>query len=118
MSVSRRSFLGTTPLLVVAGGGTSWRAQELPSLASNFPSHDSALVRDFVGASHGNVARVKELLQGRPALAKSAWDWGYGDWETALGAASHVGNREIAELLIATGAPVTIFSAAMLGQLQ
>ena len=76
------------------------------------------MVREFVGASHGNVARVKELLQGRPALAKSAWDWGYGDWETALGAASHVGNREIADLLIANGAGVTIFSAAMLGQLE
>ena len=44
--------------------------------------------------------------------------WGYGDWETALGAASHVGNREIAELLLANGAHPTIFSAAMLGQLE
>jgi hypothetical protein len=123
MAVSRRSFLGTTPLLALAGAassrGVSAEPQEQPTpLASSFPTHDSALVRDFVGASHGNVARVKELLQGRPALAKSAWDWGYGDWETALGAASHVGNREIAELLIANGAPVTIFSAAMLGQLE
>ncbi len=45
----------------------------------------------MVGASHGNVARVKELLARRPALARVSWDWGYGDWETALGAASHVG---------------------------
>ena len=123
MALSRRSFLGTTPLIALAGAAASRgvraeQQEQLPPLASNFPAHDSALVREFVGASHGNVARVKELLQGRPALAKSAWDWGYGDWETALGAASHVGNREIAELLIANGAPVTIFSAAMLGQLQ
>jgi hypothetical protein len=123
MAVSRRSFIGTTPLLALSAAGSSLEvrvhAQEQPTaLASTFPTHDPALVREFVGASHGNVARVKELLQGRPALAKSAWDWGYGDWETALGAASHVGNREIAELLIANGAPVTIFSASMLGQLQ
>jgi hypothetical protein len=71
----------------------------------------------MVAVSHGNAARVRELLSGRPALAKAVWDWGYGDWETALGAASHVGNREIAELLLAAGAPPTIFSAAMLGQL-
>ena len=122
MAVSRRSFLGTTPLLALAGAtsspGVRPQPQEQPTpLASSFPAHDPALVREFVGAAHGNVAKVKELLQGRPALAKSAWDWGYGDWETALGAASHVGNREIAELLIANGAPVTIFSAAMMGQL-
>jgi hypothetical protein len=123
MAVSRRSFLGTTPLLALAGAAASHavraEAQEKAApIDSRFPAHEPSVVREFVGASHGNVARVKELLQGRPALAKSAWDWGYGDWETALGAASHVGHREIAELLITNGAPVTIFSAAMLGQLE
>ena len=87
-------------------------------MASTFPSHDPALAQEIVGASHGNVARVKELLADRPALARAAWDWGYGDWETALGAASHVGNREIADLLLANGAQPTIFSAAMLGHLD
>ena len=38
--------------------------------------------------------------------------------ETALGAASHVGNREIAEYLLSKGARPSIFSAAMLGQLD
>jgi hypothetical protein len=72
----------------------------------------------MVSVSHGNVARVKELLASSPALAKAAWDWGYGDWESALGASSHVGNREIATLLLTNGAHPTIFSAAMLGQLD
>ena len=63
-------------------------------------------------------ARVKELVTAHPSLAKASWDWGFGDWETALGAASHVGNRPIAEFLIEQGAPPTIFSAAMLGQLD
>jgi hypothetical protein len=51
-------------------------------------------------------------------LANAGWDWGFGDWETPLGAASHVGNREIAALLLDAGARPTIFSAAMLGQLE
>jgi hypothetical protein len=72
----------------------------------------------MVLVSHANVKRVRELVDAHPALAKAAWDWGFGDWETALGAASHVGNREIAEYLIAKGAHPTIFSAAMLGQLE
>jgi hypothetical protein len=72
----------------------------------------------MVAVSHGNVARVRELLAGRPALANASWDWGYGDWESALGAASHVGNQEIARLLLAAGARPSIFSAAMFGQLD
>jgi hypothetical protein len=83
-----------------------------------FPSHPPALVKEMVAVSHGNIARVRELVQQHPELAKAAWDWGYGDWETALGAASHVGNRAIAELLLDHGAPPTHFSAAMLGHLD
>jgi hypothetical protein len=72
----------------------------------------------MVGVSHGNFDRVRELVEARPALAKASWDWGFGDWESAIDAASHVGNRPIAEYLIAKGARPTIFSAAMLGQLD
>jgi hypothetical protein len=72
----------------------------------------------MVGVSHSNLVRVKELLAISPNLARASWDWGFGDWEDALGAASHVGNREIAETLITHGARPTIFSAAMLGQLD
>ena len=76
------------------------------------------MAREMVIAAHGNIARVRDLVGHRPALARAAIDWGYGDWEDALGAASHTGRREIAELLIANGARPTIFSAAMLGQLD
>jgi len=76
------------------------------------------MVREMVGVSYGNVARVRALLANRPALANATWDWGFGDWETALGAASHVGHREIAAMLLAAGARPTLFSAAMLGQLD
>ena len=72
----------------------------------------------MVGASHRDLAKVRELVERQPALARSAIDWGFGDWETALGAAAHTGRREIAELLLANGAQPTLFSAAMLGQLD
>ena len=83
-----------------------------------FPAHPPELVREMVIVAHGNFKRVKELVDARPALAKAAIDWGFGDWEDALGAASHVGDREIAGYLIASGARPTLFSAAMLGQLE
>ena len=76
------------------------------------------MVRDIVGVSHSNLKRVKELVLARPSLAKASWDWGFGDWETALGAASHAGNREIATFFIEQDAPPTLCSATMLGQLD
>ena len=117
MTVSRRLFLAmapAAPLFFPDPGG----AQVAPALSPQFPSHEPDVVREFVGVSHGNVARVRALLTNRPALAHATWDWGFGDWETALGAASHVGNREIASVLLAAGARPTLFSAAMLGQLD
>jgi hypothetical protein len=71
-----------------------------------------------VGASHRDEAKVRELVTAHPALANAAWDWGFGDWETALGAASHTGRRGIAELLLERGARPDVFCAAMLGRLE
>jgi hypothetical protein len=75
-------------------------------------------VRETVLVSHFNFDRLKQIVDARPALARAAWDWGFGDWETALGAASHMGNRAIAEYLLSKGARPTLFSATMLGQLD
>lgn len=116
--LTRREVFVCAAALAGSSSIVDGRAPDLPAVPANFPSHEPALAREMVGVSHGNVARVRELLEAHPALAKAAWDWGYGDWETALGAASHMGNREIAELLLAHGAGPTIFSAAMLGQLE
>lgn len=83
-----------------------------------YPSMDDTMVSGIVGASHGNFDKVKELVNKRPELAGAAWDWGFGDWETALGAASHVGRRDIAEFLIANGARPDIFTYTMMGMLK
>jgi hypothetical protein len=116
MTVPRRTFLTATALVPLTSALPL--AQISPATPAAFPAHDPDLAREIVSVSHGNAARVRELLSGRPALANASWDWGYGDWESALGAASHVGNEEIARGLLAAGARPSIFSAAMLGQLE
>lgn len=78
----------------------------------------SELVQEFVGNAHGNLEQVIELLEEEPALVNAAWDWGGGDWETALGAAAHMGRRDIASHLLAHGARLDIFAAAMLGKTE
>lgn len=78
---------------------------------------ESDLVREFVGNAHGDLARVRELLVQEPRLVNAAWDWGGGDWETGLGAAAHMGRADIAHELLAHGARLDLFAAAMLGEL-
>jgi len=58
---------------------------------------------------------VKGLVDKRPELARSVWEWRFGDFESAIGAASHVGRRDIALYLISKGARPTLFTFAMLG---
>lgn len=81
------------------------------------PRLDSGVVEEFVRAAHGNLERTREMLDAVPALVNSTWDWGGGDWETGLGGASHMGNAEIARLLLARGARMDVFCATMLGEL-
>jgi hypothetical protein len=68
--------------------------------------------------AHGDLGVVKQLVEQEPKIVNAAWDWGGGDWETGLGAASHVGRRDIAEYLLAHGARMDIFAAAMLGEVE
>ncbi|HLJ57129.1 MAG TPA: hypothetical protein VKT77_18975 [Chthonomonadaceae bacterium] len=82
------------------------------------PKIDAATVLEFVGKAHGDFERVRELLELEPALANACVDWGGGDWESALGAAAHMGRRDIALHLLASGARGDLFAAAMLGHLS
>jgi hypothetical protein len=122
--MTRRDLLSTTPVVLASGilAGTpsavahAGQPSEVnkPTLWPGFPRQDAKLVAEVVGKSHRDEAGVKELVKAHPALVNAWWDWGFGDWESPLGAASHVGRRGIAEFLLERGARIDIF-AAMLG---
>jgi hypothetical protein len=95
-----------------------WTPGDKEPLFYKYPSMNDNIVSGIVGASHGNFDKVKELVTKQPELAGASWDWGFGDWETALGAASHVGRRDIAEFLISHGARPDIFTFTMMGMLK
>jgi hypothetical protein len=82
------------------------------------PQINRLLVQDFVIYAHSDIEMTKKLLDKEPVLVNSVMDWGGGDWESALGAAGHMGNRDMALMLLERGARMDIFAATMLGQLD
>ena len=70
-------------------------------------------IRNFVLPAHGNLEVVKQMLAAEPRLLNEKYEEFD---ETALEAASHVGNRPIAEFLLEQGAPMNLYTAAMFGQ--
>lgn len=120
-SLPRRHALSFAAGMIPVATGFAPAAEAEPEprpRGPEFPRQNSDAVREVVGASHSNLARVKELVKERPALALATWDWGFGDWESALGAASHVGRVDIALFLMEHGARPDVFTHAMLGHLD
>ena len=73
-----------------------------------------ALIKEFVIAGHSDLAKIKELHAAEPRLLDARlpeFD------ETAIEAASHMGERGIAEYLISHGATKKITTTAMLGEI-
>jgi hypothetical protein len=79
---------------------------------------DPALVQEFVRLGHFDLDNLKKKLTETPALLNATTDWGGGDFESALGGASHMGRRDIVEFLIRQGARMDIFTASMMGQID
>lgn len=144
--ISRRSFSSLTVGAVVASGaagvtslpaaedhpkhGTTTAAGPVeapferdyspPSFKPSWkkPQINRLLAQDFVIYAHSDLEMVKKLLEKEPALLNATMDWGGGDWETGLGGASHMGRRDIVEYLLAKGARIDLFCAAMMGRLD
>lgn len=122
-SVTRRDMMRTLSGLGLVAGSmaamptSAFCSEPAPATAlwPEFPRQNAKLVAEVVGQAHSNEARVRQLVGDHPALVNAWWDWGFGDWESPLGAASHVCQRGIAEFLLEKGARIDIFAAAMLG---
>jgi ankyrin repeat protein len=75
---------------------------------------DQALVDELVGNCHGNLARVKQILDEHPELINASATWK----ETPVEAATQMGNRAIIDYLVGRGAPVDFFTALVLAQVE
>lgn len=82
------------------------------------PQINRLMAQDFVIYAHSDLKMVEKLYERQPNLLNATLDWGDGDWETALGGASHMGRKDIVEFLLSKGARMDLFCAAMMGQLE
>lgn len=121
-SIARRSFLGSAiGFTLIARGSRGAVARNAPTYGPEppgFPRQDLELVEKTVRFAHFDLDATRELVRERPALARSSWDWGFGDWETPIGAASHTGGREMVGYLLSHRARPTLFTLAMLGKVD
>src|SRR6185369_12933214 len=69
--------------------------------------------QEFIdAATQGDVAKVKEMLQGDPSLAQSRDEKGL----SVVLKATYYGKRDVVEALLASGVELNIFEAAATGQ--
>ncbi|MFD1163032.1 hypothetical protein [Hwangdonia seohaensis] len=123
-AVVKSSIFGALAVAIpnVAYAKTTVESKRQPKnindLFYRYPAIHEDIVSEVVGKSHFDLNRVRELVDKRPELSRATWDWGFGDWETAIGAASHVGRRDIVTYLISKGAKPNIFTFAILGAFE
>jgi hypothetical protein len=115
-NLSRNQFLKTISIGSLTIGSARWMVHNLNM--QDGTKMDQKIVQEFVGAGHRDLDKVQSLLEEHPTLLNAAHDWNSGDFETSLGAASHVGRKEIATFLIEKGAQANIFTAALFGRMD
>lgn len=112
--MKRRSFL--------KNGITGLAGMSIPLVYRPLPHQDKPApidietIKEFVVAGHGDLEKVKEMIEETPNLIYCRYDWGGGDFEEAIEGAGHLGNKEIANFLIEKGARVNLFVLTMLGK--
>jgi hypothetical protein len=116
--VTRRLVVGTLSGMLA---GFVTRRADASARQGTTPPRPPALpddqVQRFVAVAHSDLDATRSMLDAEPRLIRATWDWGGGDFETALGGAAHMGRRDIAGFLIERGVTLDLFAAAMLGEL-
>jgi len=114
MEMNRQQFIRAaagTGFIMAAAPLVSFRSQEGEPF-------DKKIVQEFVRVAHGKMDQVKTMLEEHPTLLNVAHDWKNGDFETGLGAASHVGHKELVHYFLDKGAQANIFTACLFGNIE
>ena len=111
------SVAGATGMMLLPQLVTGQQTQQMVK-PQKVPPLNKELVREFVFVAHKDFDKVKSMLQETPDLLNASLNLKDWDWEDAVGAAGHMGFRDMALYLLEQGARPTICVAAMLGNLE
>ena len=103
-SIVLGSLAATAPISIMAHGKSD--TEDL---------FDTEAINELVSAAHKSLDDTRKIIEAKPLLLNCASQISKGDFETAMGGASHMGRRDIVDLLISKGARMDIFSYAFLG---
>ena len=73
---------------------------------------EQSIIEECVGSAHGDLDKVRELVERHPELVNARAPWN----ETPVEAAAQLGRRDIIEYLLEKGAPLDLFTACVLGR--
>lgn len=112
--MNRKAFIKQNLLL---GGAITLGTGTMLAGAVNDPEDifDQELILEFVFAAHKSLEETKKILDKYPLLLNCTSQFKKGDFETAVGGASHMGRKDIADFLVSRGARLDIFNYAFLG---
>ena len=118
MNTTRRKFIYNT--MAAAGSAVFIPQMAFGRATPDFISDqiDQEIVKEYVTVAHSDFERMKTLLEEYPNLLNATMDWGDGDFESAIGAAGHMGHKDYANYLIDNGARFDIFVLSMLGKTE
>lgn len=119
----KSSAFGLFSLAIANHAGAVKQLSHFRTLPDNrpperYPAIGLSIAVEVVGLSHFDLEKLKKLVDPRPELSRASWDWGFGDWESAIDAATHAGRTDIVDYLISKGAVPTLFTQAMLGRFE
>ena len=109
--MNRKQFLQAG---LFAGGAALLGAGRVAAQSSGDP-FSADQITEFVFAAHSDLEKTTKIADETPLILNCANQLAKGDFETALGGASHMGRRDIADALVARGARMDLFNLAFLG---
>lgn len=108
--MNRKSFLKTGAIL----SSSLLINPQLYAIQEN-SNFDLEEIKEFVFAAHKDFEETKKIIEAKPLLLNCTNQAKKGDFETAVGGASHMGRKDIADLLVSKGARLDIFNYTFLG---
>ena len=72
-------------------------------------------IEEFVFAAHNDLDKTQKIVDTNPLILNCTNQFKKGDFETAIGGASHMGRKDIADMLVERGARLDIFNLTFLG---